>query len=94
MKFSEAMLKGFRKVNGHQFFGGYYADRPGGFPRSVCVLGAANLGAYGDPWSYPFHTGCGAVDRFANAWGLKPQDLNDEGMPWEHIYGMAVAAGL
>jgi hypothetical protein len=98
MKFSEAMLRGYEKINGAQFFGGSYI--PDGAdplnPPRACVLGAVNLGKYGradvvygaDPAISD------ACERFEAVWGELPQELNDNLMPWEEIYGMSVAAGL
>lgn len=100
MKFSDAMLKGYMKVGGKQFTEGgssvvgsarYFpkGDDPAR-PSCVCAVGAANLGfgraanKDGDCEGASFH----------RHWGVDVADLSDEGMPWEHIYGMAVAAGL
>lgn len=92
MKFSEAMLKGYEMVGGKQYRGDYY---PTGdccsAPTQVCVLGAVNLGDHGDALGA---AGWEFSNRFYNAWGVRATSLNDMGMPWEHIYGMAVAAGL
>lgn len=103
-KFSEAMLCGFEKVDGRQWFGDYCPRTDKGeSPASVCVLGAVNLCLRGnarrasiiranraDPLSDTQF-----ASAFREAWGMCPDDLNDDDqMPWEHIYGMAKAAGL
>ena len=99
MKFSEAMLKGYQMAGGRQFHGGTYAPADDNWnkPSRVCVLGAATLalsGCAGGTGASTFTTLGPEVREFCAAWGIRPEDLNDEGMPWEHIYGMAVAAGL
>jgi hypothetical protein len=89
VKFSEAMLKGFEMVGGRQTKGQFCIGKPSS-PRAVCVHGAASLAVTGwaDDWHYlPF-------ERFCQVWGMTPLDANDIGLPWEHIYGMAVAAGV
>lgn len=102
MKYSEAMLKGFKKVGGRQCKNELSRNERGrvlvdGFaPHSVCVNGAVLLAVEG-------RAGWGVEGErvitdggngFYSAWEVDPVDLNNEGMPWEHIYGMAVAAGL
>lgn len=89
MKFSEAMLKGFEKVNGRQAFNGQLLAKDG----SVCINGAANLAYTGDAttWAEETLRACGA---FADVWGEAPDLLNNNGLDWTEIYGMAVAAGL
>jgi hypothetical protein len=90
MKYSEAMLKGFEMVGGKQCKDEFYLGSKE-TPTAICALGAINLGADGNAAStYPHDF----VRRFTEVWGEDPQFLNDGGMPWEHIYGMAVAAGL
>lgn len=91
MKYSDAMLKGFKKVNGrncrHVLAEG--GDRE---PTALCVNGAANYGRNGSPYSF---TGLSrAHTQFMKAWGFMPHVLNNNGLPWEEIYGMARAAGL
>lgn len=83
MKFSEAMLKGFAEVDGRQCTGAYSRrDAKGRLAR--CAIGAACAGG----WS-------ASTGGFIAAWGVSVYEANDEeGLPWEHIYGMAVAAGL
>jgi hypothetical protein len=97
-KFSSAILCGFKKVDGRQHFGDYCpSDEDPHDPTSVCVLGARNLCLTGSA-----KNAAGMVHHqraFYEAWGLYPDDLNDgdgamPSMPWEHIYGMARAAGL
>lgn len=99
MKFSKAMLNGFEKVGGKHYrqreaepgYGAYFppGDDPMN-PSSVCATGAANLGfgrAANDDGDYE-------GDSFEQFWGVCVSELSDEGMPWEHIYGMARAVGL
>ena len=91
-KFSSAILCGFKEVGGRQQLGTFSDGASDArCPRAVCVLGAISLCLNGDAESM----GYGDFPQlFADAWGIAPQDLNDEGMPWEHLYGMARAAGL
>lgn len=89
-KLSAAILCGYKLVDGKQHFGDY-ANKDGS---AVCVLGAVNLCLTGDPRKEYVGPLAADQDRFRKAWGDWAEDLNDEGMPWEHIYGMAVAAGL
>jgi hypothetical protein len=102
MKFSEAVLKGFEKVNGRQCRDTLARDKngtphypwdddPQTKPYSVCVNGAINLAETGD--AMKFGRLADGV-RFHRVWGVSPIELNNAGMSWEHIYGMAVAAGL
>jgi hypothetical protein len=96
-KFSSAILCGFKLVDGRQHIGGY-SNHAHGDSLAVCVLGAGNLCLTGVPRgsleSMDFE------EAFKKAWGFNPAALNDgrledsEPMPWEHIYGMARAAGL
>lgn len=87
MKFSEAMLKGFQMVDGKQIKGSYFKF-DGRDVIGCCAMGAVSLGSNRRLSRVDF-------DRnFQCAWGLPSDVINDEGMPWEHIYGMAVAAGL
>jgi hypothetical protein len=93
-KFSTAILCGFKKVDGRQYFKDYCDRRHDDptRPRAVCVLGARNLCVNGNATNTT-----GMVPQsmaFFDAWGEYPDELNDDGMPWEHIYGMARAAGL
>lgn len=83
MKFSEAMLKGFEMVGGKQCRGTYTEWDIYLRPVAHCALGAAIAGG----WK-------GADAGVQRAWGICVAELNDKGMPWEHIYGMAVAADL
>jgi hypothetical protein len=88
MKFSEAILKGYEKVNGRQCRGNYARLDRDGNPVAHCVIGAMYSG---DPGDAHMHE----RGRFEEAWGFSAMGLNDEErMPWEHIYGMARAAGL
>jgi hypothetical protein len=89
MKFSEAMLKGFEQVNGRQCKYDF-ALPVMGKPEAFCVLGAVSAGRGALGYSFWYAD----TDKFVRAWGVRPNALNDQGMPWEHIYGMAVAAGL
>jgi len=93
MKFSEAILRGFEMVGGKQCKG-YYCPREDDprKPGAVCVLGARNLCLTGDATEEPGRFTDPDSDDFCDAWGIHPSTLNDEGMPWEHIYGMARAA--
>lgn len=103
MKYSEMILEGFRRVDGRQTKDWFYEGGMSTNPLAVCVNGAANLALYGTstPSNGPVeddevNQGCLA---FEEAWGIHPTTLNDgdekmEGLPWEHIYGMARAAGL
>jgi hypothetical protein len=86
------MLMGFEHFRGRQAFGASYTD---GFERvnpdeatHACVMGAAIFaepGADVGAWNA----------AFAKVWGDYPACFNDdEKLPWEHIYGMAKAAGL
>lgn len=85
MKFSTAMLRGFEKVEGHQLNNGRIYDDIDA-PKAACAIGAARLGGYPDT-SSPL--------GFLDVWNVGVHELNDdEKLPWEHIYGMAVAAGL
>lgn len=96
MKYSEAILRGYKKNGGRQC--AYELHRKDG---AMCVQGAANLGGWGDkdPNAYRwFGDDQNARGRFCEAWGLDIINLNNgdgrEIIPWEHLYGMAVAAGL
>jgi hypothetical protein len=95
MKLSEAILKGYERVGGRQCKHAYYENGTPSRPEAVCVMGAVSLAlsgnAAGDVVNPFAHKG---VQAFVVAWDMAPSALNDEGMPWEHIYGMAVAAGL
>jgi hypothetical protein len=97
MKASEAMLMGFARTDGRQCGTTYYSGGSMSAPRTVCVLGAINLARCGCAVPAGLHS-YDQQDRFSQtfekAWGIPPQDLNDAGMPWEHLYGMAVAADL
>lgn len=97
MKYSEAILDGFKAVGGRQCRKHYYppGERDPTKPTAVCILGALNLGSCGSAYRN-YHNGPGNVfaEAFERAWGFPPQELNDDGMAWEDLYGMAVAAGL
>jgi hypothetical protein len=98
MKFSEAILCGYEKVNGRQHIGGYSncAEKPEEL--ALCVLGAGSLCLIGQ--ARMTSDSLAFEEAFEKAWGFNPAALNDgrmegtEPMPWEHIYGMAVAADL
>lgn len=94
MTYSEAMLDGFTKVGGKQHKRTYYGGADPSNPASVCVMGAINLSLTGAAYTSDYEMRDRFYDRFERAWGIPPTELNDEGMPWEHLYGMAVAAGL
>ena len=92
MKFSEAMLKGYEKVGGKQWHRGYCPIKDSmRAPTRVCVLGAINLAEYGNVSG---SSGWNFAKAFYRQWGVLPEELNDEGLHWTEIYGMAVAAGL
>ena len=100
-KFSSAILCGFKKVDGRQHFGDYCPEEDDPrYPWSVCVLGARNLCLTGSAKNLGNSSDFEAdTMAFYKAWGVFPDDLNDggcamPGLPWEHIYGMARAAGL
>lgn len=105
MKFSTAILKGYKKIDGRQCVDFYAVDSRGNNSPAIedvyacCVMGAANLALSGDP----HHSDLDFRwrEKFEDAWGIDPASLNNnrefcdlEPFPWEHIYGMAVAAGL
>ncbi len=48
------------------------------------------MGGVLSPYLWPHET----RRAFFDAWGHFPEDLNGDGLPWEHVDGMAVAAGL
>lgn len=97
-RFSTAILCGFKKVDGRQHFGDFSNRDERAL--AVCVMGAAALCETGDPHTTDHDEAyrCRAAeasDIFRVVWGLWPTEANDsEQLPWEHIYGMAVAAGL
>ena len=92
LKLSSAILCGFKKVDGKQYFGDFCAGEPHK-PSAVCVVGAVNLCLTGNARNQS-EMPLEEFDKFEEAWGERAYKLNDEGMPWEHIYGMAKAAGL
>jgi hypothetical protein len=98
MKFSEAMLKGFQAVNGRVCRDCGYRQGAVDAPVSVCAIGAAMFGANGyaavrDVYELAMQDDFTAA--FYAEWGVDIRELNDElGLPAEHLYGMAVAAGL
>lgn len=86
MKFSEAILKGFEQVNGRQCHG-RASEWIDGKPFAYCCFTAASVGSIENLDR--------ALREFKRAWGIGVITLNDDyNMPWEHVYGMAVAAGL
>lgn len=90
MKYSEAMLEGFKKVDGKQCRGLFVKMRNGKVI-ACCVLGAIYEGR-GDDTTVGARTFEAAFER---EWGVSPVELNDKNlMDWRDIYGMAVAAGL
>lgn len=99
MKYSEAILKGYKSNGGKQCRYELHADSG-----AMCIQGAANLGANGSTheWDGPFLHAGECMAAFYEAWGIDPivannGDYREQGgemMPWEHIYGMARAAGL
>lgn len=88
MKFSDAMLEGYKQVNGRQCRGVSNRIR-GGKIVAHCAVGAAVAGgmsygkaAFANIW-------------LADHWGDTAVAFNDrDKLPWEHIYGMARAVGL
>lgn len=93
MKLSEAILKGYMTNGGRQCVGRLVDDKG-----ALCVMGARNVGITGNPcdFGFPFMDD---VIAFAREWGTPIVTLNNneadgEPFPREHIYGMAVAAGL
>lgn len=97
MKPSEAILTGIIATNGRQMTRVYFGGADPCKPNSVCILGALNLGGGG--CAVPMGSASYAAkndfcDEFLKVWGVEPQQLNDEGMPLDHLYGMTVAAGL
>lgn len=95
-KFSDAILCGFKKVGGKQRQFLFCTGDPKR-PTACCVRGAANLCEFGSAvpeGNAQLERDWSRINDFYGAWGLSPDSLNDEGMPWEHIYGMARAAGL
>lgn len=102
MKYSAAMLNGYKLIGGkgqvdHHWRtkdGDRYSSGPTPSPNGItaaCVNGAALIGARVEAWSAPHERW---MAEFEKKWGIQPQQLNNEGLPWEHIYGMARAAGL
>lgn len=100
MKFSDAMLKGFEKVNGRVCRNSDYQEGSSLIPESVCAMGAGFLGMYGradaacrSRRAYKIQSD--VAEKFIAAWGIDIRTLNDmDDMPAEHLYGMTVAAGL
>jgi hypothetical protein len=90
MKYSEAMLKGFEKVEGRQCKDALYEGDSPRRPVSVCVNGAVALGMSGSAWNVPTRWS----RKFEEAWGERPLMLNNAGLDWTELYGMARAAGL
>lgn len=94
MKASEAILKGYAMNDGRQCI--YTRHDSSG---RMCVAGAFEMAVDGKPWAWGHE---GQWSEFATAfhkqYGISPVDLNNndghEPFPWEHIYGMARAAGL
>lgn len=85
MKYSEAMLQGYSEVGGQSVRGAMFRIKSGK-PVGACAMGAVQLGGK-DAVKF--------AGEFIKAWGVSVIDLNDEErLPWEHIYGMARAAGL
>jgi hypothetical protein len=95
-KFSDAMLKGFAATNGKQCKDELFLGDPRK-PSRVCVNGAVCFGLTGTANFWVGSAGDELIRwsrSFAVAYGAAPHELNNEGMPWEHLYGMARAAGL
>lgn len=102
MKYSTAILRGFKKVGGAQCVNHLYEGHDI-VPTAVCVNGAALLALHGSAEFDDDGPATAALsdmsDAFLAAWGIDPVDLNNglgdmPGLPWEHIYGMARAAGV
>jgi hypothetical protein len=98
MKFSEAILKGYKTNGGRQCVDAL-EDGAG----RMCVAGAYNMATQGAPKAICDEEWSKSFQRFAAEWGIDPVVLNNnyqdrgdtnEPFPWEHIYGMARAAGI
>src|SRR5665213_4039598 len=93
MKVSEAILKGYKTNGGRQIVNSRHDDG------RMCVSGAFEMAMDGSPWVWGHDA---EWSEFAHAfraeYGVDPVELNNNDgrtpVPWEHIYGMAVAAGL
>lgn len=95
-KISDAMLEGFRRVGGSQIKGRHFQGSPVA-PVAVCASGAVLLGTFGcaEPDTTDAHYELlPTFVHFQHEYGITISDLNDAGVPWEDIYGMAVAAGI
>jgi len=94
MKFSEAVIKGYSdpRIQGRQCVkslyrskDGRHSDRPVG-GGSACVVGAAILGSRSD-------YGCDTMGLWERT-GVDAVEMNNEGMDWRDIVGIAIAEGL
>jgi hypothetical protein len=92
VRLSEAILEGFKKVNGKQCKGVYYR---GSFdvPRAVCASGAVNLATLGHAYTSGRQSRRirSQINAFHRAYGTNLVVLNDSGVDWRDIYGMAKA---
>lgn len=94
MKFSEAMLKGFEKVDGRQCVGKMRTRDADGCINAFCAVGAALDTEKGQEDLLAQEAFLMAHAAMKYAWGFGPMELNDShNLPWEHIYGMARAVG-
>ena len=97
---SKAVIKGYsdERIQGRQCKRNYFQDSEGNWvflgPNTYqcCVLGAAaiGLGMGGDP----AEAVAGLRLAFEKKVGIDPADLNNEGMDWRDIVGIAIAEGL
>lgn len=96
MKFSEAVIKGYcdPRIEGRQWIKNFADDEVN--PTQVCCLGAANIALTGTPFVNNQLLPQWVLwrDQFWNRVGVNPADLNDEGMDWRDIVGIAIAEGL
>jgi hypothetical protein len=99
MKWSDAVIKGYKVVNGKQCRGAlrsYKTVKGELVLNAVCVIGAAQLGgkALADKHGTDYE-GPAACKLFKKKVGIGVIDLNDNyKMKWEDIVGIAKAEGL
>lgn len=94
MKYSKAMLKGYETNEGRQC-AHVLRDDSG----AMCVHGAINMGQHGHAeYNYGDEVErdkrLAFMEKFEEVWGDRPHTLNNAGLDWMDIYGMARAAGL
>lgn len=98
MKISDAIIEGYRQVDGRQCFGKFGEDAAGGEidvsefkkikPHACCVIGAYCLGAK----TLDFFSAISALKKsIDDECGLTK--LNDGGMDWQDIVGILQAEG-